>query len=505
MIILADSPNSKGAQLEALTLRLLRHRSYENCTTNVMTNGAEIDVRGELPLAGLGHTRRQQLICECKAHKAVIDMTQWCKFLGKVFHQETVTEAEVAGCFISLSGVNGHVQGHYDEFRRHSDRISLLHGDELLQHIAEIIPFVSLQDIGRRVASMTPRTVSRFEPAYHNGAIFWIVMFSAGEFSIFAANGQTINEEIAIQLAPMIESELDVSTYIDIQAEVQAQQRVQMARTLVVATMFNANGSIDSLESIPQIEDFSQEELVDAAQQLINEGHLILGDDGRCIVPVTPTAQGDLISLDLYRVLVRTAFPTRVLEADFYQRHINRALLDEVCTVQCGLPLRDADVEELIELLRLSPSALAQTLYPMQMIVTARQHDPAHQDVDRFHQDYFRQAALQAFKRDFQNRALAEFYHDNRGLKELETTTVLVLKSGSTILSRAEFTERVGIGRAAESLGGGVVHVAMLPDAPQPWEIQQHIASADVSDANVTETESSDDGTPDMVDAGNDT
>ena len=88
MIILAATPNEKGSQLEALTQRLLRHRGYENCTTNVMANGAEIDVRGELPLRGLGADRRQKLICECKAHKAVVDMTQWCKFLGKVFHQE---------------------------------------------------------------------------------------------------------------------------------------------------------------------------------------------------------------------------------------------------------------------------------------------------------------------------------------------------------------------------------------------------------------------------------
>ncbi len=76
-----------------------------------------------------------------------MDMTQWCKFLGKVFHQETCTQAEVAGCFISLSGVNGYVQGNYDELRRHRASITLLHGDDLLSLVREIIPFITLQEI----------------------------------------------------------------------------------------------------------------------------------------------------------------------------------------------------------------------------------------------------------------------------------------------------------------------------------------------------------------------
>lgn len=278
----------------------------------------------------------------------------------------------------------------------------------------------------------------------------------------------------------MVESELDVSSFVNIRAELQAQKRETMARVLVVATLFIRGGSIRSLDSFVQIEEFSTQELTDAARQLVNEGHLSIGDDGRCFVPIVSTDDGDRISVELYRMLFNAAFPTRVLDAEFYQQHVNRALLNDICTIQCGLPIRDSDVPEIIKLLRLSPSALAQSLAPMQMIVAARQHDQPNEQVDRFHQNYFRQAALEALKRDFRNSALADFFHESRALRELETTMTLVLKSESGIETEAEFTERIGIARADESLGGGLVHVAKLADAPQPWEHSpQHSSTAE--------------------------
>ena len=473
MIILAETPNDKGAQLEALTQRLLRHCGYENCTTNVMANGAEIDVRGELPLPSLGQTRRYKLICECKAHKAVMDMTQWCKFLGKVYHQEVCGESEVAGCFISLSGVNGHVQGNFDELRCHRTSISLLHGDDLMKRIEKIIPFVSLSEVSRRTSAMTDRTASRFEIAYHDGTLYWVVVFSGGEFTMFTADGSPVESGIAEQLAPMAESELDVSSYIDIKKELQARQRATFARTLVVATLFECDGRIKGIDSFGQIDDFSPLELQEAAQGLCDEGHLIIDGDDSCAIPLTSTEGGDHISPELYRILFGSALPNRVLSTDFYQRHITRAMLKDICKIQGELPLRDEDAEEIISLLRLSPSALAQSLTPMQMIVTGRESDVRNESCDNFHRDYFRQVALESLKRDFRNPALAKFFHEKMGLRELETATRLVLKSEVKIEAEAEFTERIAIGRAADSLGGGLIHIAVLKGFPQPWEKKQ--------------------------------
>lgn len=493
MIILAATPNEKGSQLEALTQRLLRHRGYENCTTNVMANGAEIDVRGELPLRGLGADRRQKLICECKAHKAVVDMTQWCKFLGKVFHQEVCEEAEVAGCFVSLSGVNGHVQGNFDELSRHKQSISLLHGDDLLKLVAEIIPFVTLSEISQRSSTITDRTVSRFEPAYHEGAMYWIAVFSGGKFTLFNADGSHVDSDNGERLAPMVESELDVSSYIDIHKELRAQQRAASARVHVIATLFDRDGSIEGIDRFEHVEHFQPQELRDAAQALVDEGLLSIDEQGRCAVTTTTSDEGDLVPPQVYLTLFATAFPSSVVNTDFYQRHINRAMLKEICTIQGGLPLPEEDIDEIISLLQLSPSALAQALNPMQMIVTGREKGVHNKQFDRFHQDYFHQAALEGLRRDFRTPAFADFFHEKRGLRELESTTKLVFKSKDKVEKEAEFTERVGIGRAADSLGGGLLHIAMLKDSPQPWEQQTEQTSAESGSDSASDSSVNDD------------
>ncbi|PHQ34781.1 restriction endonuclease [Rhodopirellula bahusiensis] len=496
MIILAATSNDKGKQLETLTMNLLRHRGYENCTTNVMANGAEIDVRGELPLPGLGTTRHQKLICECKAHKSVMDMTQWCKFLGKVFHQEACTESEVAGCFVSLSGVNGHVQGNYDELSGHRKNISLLHGDELLKLIAEIIPFIALAEISRRARTLTDRTASRFEPAYHNGQMFWIIVFSGGEFTILSAEGVAIEAALAAGFAAMVETELDVSSYIDIQQEAQARHRSTLAQIFVVATLFENDGSINGIDDFSQIDDFSSSELKDAAQKLIDEGHLKTDDDGKCSIPIRKMEDGDLIAPEIFRILFADRFPVSVLHSEFYQRHLNPAFINEVCKIQAELYLTEAEIEEILTLFRLSPSAVAQSLHPMQMIVTGRQQATSNQSIDRFHQDYFHQVALESLKRDFRNPSLAGFFHEHRGMRELETSTKLILKSEKGIEQQAEFVERVGIGRLGDSLGGGLAHIALLKTAPQPWDQamknddgSEPQGSSPISDASVSELE----------------
>jgi len=473
MIILATSKDDKGKQLELLTKHLLRDIGYRKCTTNVMANGAEIDVRGELRLPGLGDERTQRLICECKAHKAVMDMTQWCKFLGKVFHQELCEQTEVAGCFISLSGVNGHVQGNFDELHRHRKSIMLVHGDDLLDIARKSIPLISLGEVSKRTASITHRTPSRFETAYHNGDLYWVVVFSEGEFTLLDANGKTLTTGLSEQLAPMVESELDVASYIDLEKEAIANQRRELGRVLVVATLFNSGGTVESVDSFPQNEDFSSLELQDAAQGLIDEGHLVVDEAGRCVVPFVSTPFGQTVSIELYRTLFGTTFPTVVLSSEFYQQNINRGMLKAILDVQGHLVLPDEDIDEILNLLKLSPTALAQSLFPMQMIVTGREQYDKNEQVDRFHQDYFKQVSLEALKRDFRNPALAEFFHDKNGFKELAATTKIVLKDMERIVSEAQFTERIGIGRAVESLGGGLVHVAMLADAPQPWDVQR--------------------------------
>lgn len=54
---------------------------------------------------------RCPLICECKAYRSSVSITDWLKFLGKVFVEEC--QDKVEACFIVLSGGNEYVAGSY--------------------------------------------------------------------------------------------------------------------------------------------------------------------------------------------------------------------------------------------------------------------------------------------------------------------------------------------------------------------------------------------------------
>lgn len=470
MIVLAATPQEKGKQLEALTMKLLRHRGYQNCTTNVMANGAEIDVRGELPIPGLGSIRSLKLICECKAHKTAMDMTQWCKFLGKVFHQEVCSQTEVAGCFISLSGVNGHVQGNYDEFLAHRKSVTLLHGDELLKLVSEIVAFVSLKRISQMISAVTDRTASRFEPAYHDGSVYWVVVFSDGEYTLLSGNGEGIEEGLASKLLPMLEGEIDVSHFVDIYREKKAKLRRIIGRAIVISELFCNNGYLKLDLPLREVGDFKTDELKTCGTSLV-EDELVQLSDNAWVVPIKKTETSEKVNLELYRQLL-SVLPVGVLHCDFYRKYINRELIGEVCSVQCNLPLREEDKDELVEILRLSPTALRQALHPIPMIVNGRKDDPPTNFVDDFHRSYFRQTAIESLCQDFQTPQLSEFYHDVIGVMELETTLSMKLKSEIKIVKDASFTRRLAIGKASESLGGGWLLLSILENSPQPWEEQ---------------------------------
>ena len=471
MLILGATPQQKGAQLETLTERLLEHLNYVNCTTNVFSGGAEIDVSGQYRLPQPGRTTFQTLIAECKAHRSPVDMTQWCKFLGKIFFQEACEQQDVLGCFIALSGVTGPVQGHYDALARHRHNVTLIQGDSFLALLQEIVAFGPLRQIDWRVRCLTDRTPSRFEVAYYDGAVYWVVTFTGGDYTLLSADGEPLPERESASLAEMVQLEITCSHFVDLREEARSQERRHLARSLVVASLFVSDGRVEGgIGGLTDIEDFSAEELRTAAQGLVEEGLLSVPEGGPLVIPTTLRAGHTFVNPELYRLLFRVRCPLSVLGCEFYDAHINEAMVREICSIQQGLPLEGENVERAIRLLRLSPTALGHALFPIQMIVQGRQQGIAIELVDRFHVDYFFQVSLEALKRDFRTRLLGEYFHERRGLRELEYETQLRVKNQVQIEDQYQIFERYGVGPAHESVGGGFVQVAMIRDFPQPWE-----------------------------------
>lgn len=84
--ILGRNNDDKGSQLEELTRQLLEYQGFSNIAKDTQHSGAnEIDVRAEKKdYVGIRDIKTP-VICECKAYNRPIDMTDWLKFIGKLY------------------------------------------------------------------------------------------------------------------------------------------------------------------------------------------------------------------------------------------------------------------------------------------------------------------------------------------------------------------------------------------------------------------------------------
>ena len=115
LLILGETNHDRGIQLESLTISLLQSIGYSNVTDRVRgAGGDEVDVKANREVPDLGGVRVDKVICECKAIRKSVDMTDWLKFLGKVLVEQSAEHNRVSGFFIALSGINGTVQGSYE-------------------------------------------------------------------------------------------------------------------------------------------------------------------------------------------------------------------------------------------------------------------------------------------------------------------------------------------------------------------------------------------------------
>jgi hypothetical protein len=172
----------------------------------------------------------------------------------------------------------------------------------------------------------------------------------------------------------------------------------------------------------------------------------------------------------VYRILLTGGCLVEVLGCPFYGKHINSGFVREICKIQADLPLEQGHLDKVISLLRLSPSALGTALHPMQLIIGRAPRRGVHADIDRCDRDIFLQALSDSFKSDFFNPVLREHYHEHHRIREVETHSEVTVKTDTGIILEYNSTERVGIGRAAEDLGGGIVRILLLNSVPEPWE-----------------------------------
>ena len=471
MIILGRSGDDKGKQLEQLTRRLVEDLGYRNVVVNkVDVGGEEIDVAAEFPLPQPGSPTTHRLICECKAHKAPTDMTDWLKFLGKVYVEESLSGQEVFGCFIALSGVNGNVHGGYDKLRLRRRNVQLVSGATLVDHLRRTHGLADFKAIAERLGRLSERQQREIDVAYYEGRTYWLVLYEDNRYTLLGPGGEPLPRAEVDAVAPLVGATSTGQVYVDLLEEAKAKKRSVLAQKAVVAGLMIGSGKSRPEELTAFQKEVTSEEWDSAVAALAGLSWLVRTGEGDQIAfaPETDASYGRLA--DVYRFLLQDVVFLRPLGCPWYDGHISEGLVGEACRIQENLVLSPDEVREALRLMRWLPGALLYALTPDPMIVTHRRAEPPTEQLTAADRKHFLRSLYREFVRDFESGQFAEYFYRVRGLREVDRTQVIVVKSAEAAVHEGAIRQRMIVGEVGEVHGGGYLMVLGDEAGPEPWE-----------------------------------
>ena len=229
--ILAKDRNKKGDALEELTKAILEQLGYSVVMKNAVgAGGHEIDVKAKYEQKSIGETKVIPVICECKAHDKPVAISDWLKFLGKVL-VERMNNAQTMGVMIALSGVNGNVHSNYDELPDKSF-LSLVCDELLTKAVCQHYKLKKVEEIKSFVEHKTIRTIDTINLVYYEKAMWWLISFVHGEFTVLSNNLMSIEQQ---HLDEFLENLQEVSSFSKKGYRDVLQEEIGRIRTDIIA------------------------------------------------------------------------------------------------------------------------------------------------------------------------------------------------------------------------------------------------------------------------------
>lgn len=473
MLILGKTNDDKGTQLEHIAQTMLSSKGYQNITLNpVGAGGAEYDVVAEYVMPLAVGTRRVKIIGECKARKDLVNMTDWQKFMGKVFLEEVKSKHQVTGLFIAATGFNSYVASSYEELREHRDNLTLVGEQDIEDFLKHQYAICDVQQVASLAARFTTRTATAIELCYYNKTCYWLMAFEKGVYSLFDATGTPVQGEELPQIRTLIEAVRPLHAFVDLDEEAEARRRTVAAQKHVLARLMLCGGQIDE-SSLAEDSESTSEEIGAAIVDLAERKWLEVSDDVIHLASIDSEGLCGII-VDVFKfwlqgeILYETLLEG--LNSAFYDRHINDTLLDGILHAQGDLPLPVEQHEDIIRILKLSPTALVRALIPIQMITQHRINQACTADdrVDDYDRNVFYKHLIDGLVLDFGTPQLAQHFCGVRGVLEVEQSQGMVVKNAEGIDVKLESRSRLTV--RPSNVQGGFIHLWALSSQPEPWE-----------------------------------
>lgn len=402
LIILGKNRDDKGTQLEQLTKTLLKYQGYTNIATNVQVGGgSELDVTAVRKETTGIRDIITPVLCECKAHQSQIALPDWLKFIGKLAISRRSNERTI-GLMLALSGANGNVIGSYNDDFANDDTVQLIANDELFSLLQKIFHLPGIDDIRSMINNIPGLDAEDIDLVYYKKKLYWLVSLGNQTYTLCDATGHLADNKSINDILPLLKTftSYDETGYIDVFQGFELQRRLEQLKVRLINELANGR-TINKkvLESLCRDTGTGTVEL----EKVVKDSPYI----GIAKVKNKKTVKLKKIQAygDFYRYVLTTGTPVELFTSDYYQRHIDNNLLEEIWKIQGGFQVEEEEKENCLKILNLSPSALLYALSPDDMLknYSAIKHDDGMKNL---YQSHFKSELTQRLRNDFQNQGL---------------------------------------------------------------------------------------------------
>lgn len=421
LIILGETNDDKGKQLEELTEFLL---SRDGCTE--IKRNPEYDISGELDLTAkksLDNGNVIQIICECKAYtgRKKVNIEDWLKFLGK-YYGELQKDSSTHGVFISLSGVNGRVEGAVSALMQQKVSIEVWTGEKLFSLVHNNFNLISETVARQIIMHYTNRVIHEICIAYYDKEVYWFVFFKDC-YTILACDGKVLDDSYNgfIQNAAA-RIKLPYINLIDENTGIWNRILINRVVLLVILSSEERALSLDGITTALNelgIEIAGQTTL----EEIIRKNPFISEEDAKYHFKIDSKAQ----LLDFYRFNLEYEFrPLNIMLTDFYQDSIDKEFLAEVCAFQSGITIPNEYQDDCLYILKRSPSALLYAVTKDTSIAQGRLKGlPTIPGLDKTHADMFIRNLIISFMHDSENLDIIQALATRFKITGVKTETTL--------------------------------------------------------------------------------
>ncbi|WP_419765401.1 MAG: hypothetical protein ACNI28_02895 [Arcobacter sp.] len=469
--VLGSNPQERGKQLENLTEKILELKGYKKIINReISTGGHEIDLRAVKEQEIINITEQIHLICECKAHVKPTNTTDWLKFLGKLYLEESKTQEKMYACFISLYGVNGNVSGSYEDLKNKKKNIEIITGEDLLSILSKLYNLSEIDILKRNINQYTKNNILNISMLYYN-KLYWLVEFSRDLFTILESDGSDIqSNDNLIEMA----KDFTNGNFTNIIQEKEKSDIIELYEKFFILILMESEIELTKETLLNEFKSYLKQSnikyhknYVFEALKHIKDRDFIISDDDKFLLSLNSIND----KLLFYKFLLENQILLKSLNTNIYQKYIDFDLLEAIIKIQHNIILSEEEKTKFLNFIKMSPSSLSLVLYEIDLIVNHRKKsNDFSETMEIADKNILFMLLHQKLEMDFNNKVFNDFYYLHNLVEELEVEHLIKLKDKTKVILENKNKKRLGIGQMADEYNNQLIPVLLLENAPEPWE-----------------------------------